>query len=75
MMKDQNAKMVLDMILTYCTARDIPSLEKLVQVLPPGVIPLDWIMEYGQPMDPRFYSIASQMQFNKFPFHSKVGTL
>ena len=59
MMKDNNAKMVLDMILTYCTATDMPSLEKLVQVLPPGVIPLDWIMKFGHPMDPRFYSIAA----------------
>jgi len=37
----------------------MPSIESLVNLLPPGSIPAKWIWDYAPAMEPRFYSIAS----------------
>lgn len=56
---DQDATKILDEILSSCTASTYPSIERLVQILPPGSLTMQWILKYGPAMDPRFFSIAS----------------
>lgn len=56
---NERALGVLDGILTNFSGDSSLSVEKLVQIMPPGSIPMKWILKYVPSMDPRFYSIAS----------------
>jgi sulfite reductase (NADPH) flavoprotein alpha-component len=56
---DQHATEILDVILSNGAGSTYPSIERLVQVLPPGSVPMQWILTHAPSMDPRFYSIAS----------------
>ncbi|CAJ1959815.1 unnamed protein product [Cylindrotheca closterium] len=56
---NESAMSVLDELLTTISADSSLSVEKLVQIMPPGSIPMNWILKYVPSMDPRFYSIAS----------------
>jgi len=56
---NERAMSVLDGILTNAGDDSSLSVEKLVQIMPPGSIPIKWILKYVPCIDPRFYSIAS----------------
>jgi sulfite reductase alpha subunit-like flavoprotein len=65
LLTDQPSQRIMDLTLKKSTHSNNPSMERLVQILPPGSISMHWISKYCPPIDPRFYSISSLDQKKK----------
>jgi nitric oxide synthase oxygenase domain/subunit/sulfite reductase alpha subunit-like flavoprotein len=59
LLSEERSKQLVDLIATHCTQAKNPSIESLVQMLPPGSVSMEWILQYGPSMNPRFHSIAA----------------
>jgi nitric oxide synthase oxygenase domain/subunit/sulfite reductase alpha subunit-like flavoprotein len=59
LLSEERSKQLVDLIATHCTQAKNPSIESLVQMLPPGSVSMEWILHHGPFMNPRFYSIAA----------------
>ena len=64
----ERAQKVLDLIIANSegtcddpnsTTNNLPTTEMIINQLPPGTIPIDWVLEQTPVMMPRFFSIVS----------------
>mmetsp|Transcript_44754 Transcript_44754/g.108062 ORF Transcript_44754/g.108062 Transcript_44754/m.108062 type:complete len:1131 (-) Transcript_44754:1380-4772(-) len=58
LMNNDDAREIVTTIASQSSQETNPSIEQLIQMLPPGSIPMEWVVRFGPPMHPRFFSIA-----------------
>ncbi|KAL3939565.1 MAG: hypothetical protein SGBAC_005733 [Bacillariaceae sp.] len=58
LLRNEEAREIVTAIASQSSQETNPSIEQLVQMLPPGSIPMEWLVRFGPPMEPRFFSIA-----------------
>ena len=66
----ERAQKVLDLMIANSegtcddpnsTTNNLPTTEMIINQLPPGTIPIDWVVEQTPAMMPRFFSIVSMV--------------
>ncbi|CAJ1959816.1 unnamed protein product [Cylindrotheca closterium] len=75
LMRNTDAREIVATIASQSSQENNPSIEQLVQMLPPGSIPMEWVVQFGPPIDPRFFSIAEvNLLENSVSFAQSVYT-